>query len=388
MNTFVYADNAATTKLSKTALDAMMPYMTEQYGNPSSVYSFAKSSKQAIDLARQRIAACLGADPREIYFTSGGTESDNWAIRGATERLSSKGRHIITSKIEHHAVMHTLQRLEKQGFEVTWLDVDEFGVVTPESVEHAIRPDTILITIMAANNEIGTILPVSGIGKVAREKKVLFHTDAVQAAGHISVNVEEWNVDMLSLSAHKFHGPKGVGLLYMKKGVNLPPLIDGGGHEFGKRSGTENVAGIAGMSAALLEACEKLDSNAERLRALRERLTQGILKIPHTMITGHMENRLPGLASFVIKYIEGESMVLRLDLAGICSSSGSACSSGSLDPSHVLLAIGLPHEIAHGSLRLSLSEYTTEAEIDYILERLPPIVERLREMSPLWDRVK
>ena len=385
MSRFVYADHAATTALSDTALNAMLPYLKEEYGNPSSLYRFAGRAKAALEQARADVAACLNAKPEEIYFTSGGTESDNWALRGVAELRGKKGKHIITSAIEHHAVLHTAQYLEKQGFEVTYLPVDAQGRVSPADVEAALRPDTILVSIMAANNEIGTIQPIGEIGAIARRAGVLFHTDAVQAVGHIPVDVEAWNVDLLSLSGHKFHGPKGVGVLYMRKPLRLPPLIHGGGQEKGRRSGTENVAGAVGLAAALKEAAAGLETEAPRLCALRDRLIDGLLQIPKSRLTGPRDGRLPGSASFVFECIEGESILLRLDNAGICSSSGSACSSASLDPSHVLLAIGLPHEIAHGSVRLTLGRETTDADVDYLLETVPKVVAGLREMSPLWE---
>ena len=385
MSRFVYADHAATTALSDTALNAMLPYLKEEYGNPSSLYRFAGRAKAALEQARADVAACLNAKPEEIYFTSGGTESDNWALRGVAELRGKKGKHIITSAIEHHAVLHTAQYLEKQGFEVTYLPVDAQGRVSPADVEAALRPDTILVSIMAANNEIGTIQPIGEIGAIARRAGVLFHTDAVQAVGHIPVDVEAWNVDLLSLSGHKFHGPKGVGVLYMRKPLRLPALIHGGGQEKGRRSGTENVAGAVGLAAALKEAAAGLETEAPRLCALRDRLIDGLLQIPKSRLTGPRDGRLPGSASFVFECIEGESILLRLDNAGICSSSGSACSSASLDPSHVLLAIGLPHEIAHGSVRLTLGRENTDADVDYLLETVPKVVAGLREMSPLWE---
>jgi cysteine desulfurase len=385
MSRFVYADHAATTALSDTVLNAMLPYLKEEYGNPSSLYRFAGRAKAALEQARADVAACLNAKPEEIYFTSGGTESDNWALRGVAELRGKKGKHIITSAIEHHAVLHTAQYLEKQGFEVTYLPVDAQGRVSPADVEAALRPDTILVSIMAANNEIGTIQPIGEIGAIARRAGVLFHTDAVQAVGHIPVDVEAWNVDLLSLSGHKFHGPKGVGVLYMRKPLRLPPLIHGGGQEKGRRSGTENVAGAVGLAAALKEAAAGLETEAPRLCALRDRLIDGLLQIPKSRLTGPRDGRLPGSASFVFECIEGESILLRLDNAGICSSSGSACSSASLDPSHVLLAIGLPHEIAHGSVRLTLGRENTDADVDYLLETVPKVVAGLREMSPLWE---
>ena len=388
MSRFIYADHAATTALSDAALNAMLPHFQKAYGNPSSLYRFAQEGKTDLERARAEVAACLNAKPEEIYFTSGGTEADNWALRGAAELAALKGKktgHIITSAIEHHAILHTAQYLEKQGYEVTLLPVDEFGLVDPEAVRAAIRPDTILISIMAANNEIGTIQPIAQIGKIAREAKVLFHTDAVQAVGHIPVDVEEWQVDLLSLSGHKFGGPKGIGALYMKKPLRLPALIQGGGQEKGRRSGTENVPGAVGMAAALKEAVAHMEEENARLTALRDKLAAAFSQIPYSRLTGHPTQRLPGTASFVFEGVEGEALLLHLDAKGICASSGSACSSASLDPSHVLLAIGLPHAIAHGSLRLSLGAENTEEDVDYILETVPQVVRYLREMSPVWD---
>ena len=385
MSKIVYADNAATTALSKQALEAMMPYLTSELGNPSSLYSLGRSAKQAIDSAHIKVADAIGAKPEEIYFTGGGTEADNWAIKSVTELRKTKGKHIITSSIEHHAVFHTLQYLEKNGYEVTYLEVDKAGQISLDELRSAIREDTILITIMTANNEIGTILPVAEIGKIAHELGILFHTDAVQAVGHIPINVEQMNLDFLSLAGHKFRGPKGIGALYIKKDLRLPSNMLGGGQEHGLRSGTENVAGIVGLATALEEATIHLPVNMKKVLAMRDRLIKGLLKIPHSQLTGDPVNRLPGTASFTFEYVEGESMVLLLDHYGICVSSGSACSSASLDPSHVLLAIGLPHEIAHGSLRLSINEDNTDEEIDYILEKLPAVISRLRNMSPLWN---
>ena len=389
MSRFIYVDHAATTAVSERALNAMLPHFTREYGNPSSLYRFAQQGKADLEKARAEIAACLNARTEEIYFTSGGTEADNWALRGAVELAALKGTksgHIITSAIEHHAVLHTAQYLEKQGYEVTYLPVDENGLVDPAAVEKAIRPDTILISIMAANNEIGTIEPIAEIGRIARQAKVLFHTDAVQAVGHIPVDVEAWNVDLLSLSAHKFRGPKGVGALYMRKPLRLPALIQGGGQEKSRRSGTENVPGAVGMAAALREAVDHMAEESARLTALRDRLIDGLTQIPYARLTGDPARRLPGTASFVFEGVEGEALLLHLDAKGICASSGSACSSASLDPSHVLLSIGLPHAIAHGSLRLSLGAENTEADVDYLLEVIPQAVEYLRDMSPVWDR--
>ncbi|OUQ61140.1 cysteine desulfurase NifS [Flavonifractor sp. An112] len=386
---FVYADHAATTAVTDTALAAMLPHFTRDYGNPSSLYRFAQEGKTHLEEARAQVAACLNAKPEEVYFTSGGTEADNWALRGVAELMALKGKktgHIITTAIEHHAILHTAQWLEKQGYEVTYLPVDGDGLVDPANLEQAIRPDTILISVMAANNEIGTIQPIAEIGAIARAHKVLFHTDAVQAVGHIPVDVEAWNVDLLSLSGHKFGGPKGIGALYMKKPLRLPALIQGGGQEKGRRSGTENVPGAVGMAAALKEAVDHLAQESARLAALRDKLIAGLSALPYTRLTGHPVKRLPGTASFVFEGVEGEALLLHLDAKGICASSGSACSSASLDPSHVLLSIGLPHAIAHGSLRLSLGAENTEEDVDYILKEVPAVVAYLREMSPVWDK--
>ena len=381
----IYADNAATTKMSRTAIEAMLPYMDKIYGNPSSLYSFGQEAKEALENARERIATVLGCEPREITFTSGGSEADNQAIFSAARQGEKKGKkHIISTAFEHHAVLHTLEKLKKQGFEITLLDVHENGIVTPEQVADAIREDTCLVTIMFANNEIGTIQPIAEIGKICREKQVLFHTDAVQAAGHLYVNVKEQNIDMLSLSAHKFHGPKGIGLLYAKRGIVLDNVINGGAQERGKRAGTENIPAIMGMAAALEEAFANLDKNTEKLIRLRDRLIEGLDKIPYGELNGDRTNRLPGNVNFCFEGIEGESLLLLLDDKGICASSGSACTSGSLDPSHVLLAIGRPHEVAHGSLRLSINEETTEEDIDYMIKAVTDVVTYLRNMSPFW----
>ena len=381
----VYADNAATTKMSQTAIDAMLPYMTTVYGNPSSLHSVGQRAAEALQGARETVARCLGCDPKEIIFTSGGSEADNQAIISAARFGALKGKkHIISTAFEHHAVLHTLKKLEKEGFEVELLDVGELGTVTPEQVAKAIRPDTALVTIMYANNEIGSILPIPEIGAVCREKGVLFHTDAVQAAGHLHINVREQNIDMLSLSGHKFHGPKGSGVLYVKKGIPLVNVIEGGAQERGKRAGTENLPAIVGMAAALQEACDHIDENAAKVTALRDKLIAGLSKIPHSALNGDPVHRLPGNVNFCFEGIEGESLLLLLDAKGISASSGSACTSGSLDPSHVLLAIGRPHEVAHGSLRLTICEDNTEEEIDYILAELPSIVSYLRDMSPVW----
>lgn len=380
----VYADNAATTRVRPEVLAKMIPYFTEEYGNPSSLYSIGVKSAMAIDQARNTIANILGCKATEVIFTSGGSESDNMAIRGIAAK-KGKG-HIITTKIEHHAVLHTVQDLEKQGFEATYLDVDSEGLISLSDLENAIREDTILISIMFANNEIGTIQPIKEIGEIARAHKIPFHTDAVQAAGHIHINVEDMNIDMLSISAHKFGGPKGTGVLYVKRGLAPKTLITGGAQERGKRAGTENIAGIVGTAEALSLAVSEIDSETERLIKLRDRLIDGILKIPYTRLNGSKDKRLPSNVNISVEFIEGESLILMLDLHGVCASSGSACTTGSLDPSHVLLALGLTHEVAHGSLRLSLGHDNTEADVDYILEVLPKIVDRLRAMSPVWDR--
>lgn len=386
---FVYADNAATTSVSRTALDAMLPYLTENYGNPSSLYGFAQIAAEAVANARETVAKCLGADPKEIYFTSGGSEADNQAIMSAAQVGARKGKkHLISSKFEHHAVLHTLKRLEKDGFEVTLLDVHEDGVVRLEDVEAAIRPDTALVTIMFANNELGTVQPIAEIGALCREKGIPFHTDAVQAAGHMHIDVNEMNIDMLSLSGHKFHAPKGVGVLYVKKNIPLFNLIEGGGQERGKRAGTENVAGIVALAAALKESCDHIDENTAKIVPMRDRLFAELSKIPHSKINGSLTHHVPGTVNMCFEGIEGESLLLMLDMNGICASSGSACTSGSLDPSHVLLSIGLPHEVAHGSLRLSIGEYNTMEEIDHIISVVPGVVAKLRDMSPVWDELE
>ena len=385
---YVYADNAATTKVSPTAVAAMMPFLTEEYGNPSSFYSLGQRAAEALVKARETVAECLGAEPGEIYFTGGGSESDNQAIRSAAFVGAKKGkRHIISTKFEHHAVLHTLEQLEREGFDVTLLDVHPNGVITVEDVANAIREDTCLVTIMYANNEIGTIQPIKEIGALCREKKIPFHTDAVQAVGHVPINVKEMNIDMLSLSGHKFHSPKGVGALYVRRGIPLKNLIEGGQQEKGKRGGTENMPGIVGMAAALKESTDHMAENMKKITTLREKLITGLEKIPHSKLNGDRNLRVPGTVNFCFEGIEGESMLLLLDANGIAASSGSACTSGSLDPSHVLLALGLPHEVAHGSLRLSIGEYNNEAEIDHILETVPKVVERLRDMSPVWDEL-
>ena len=381
----IYADNAATTKMSSTAIEAMLPYMDRIYGNPSSLHTAGQQAAEALQSARERIAACLGCQPREIYFTSGGSEADNQALISAAKIGERKGKkHIISTAFEHHAVLHTLQGLEKQGFEVELLPVGETGTVTAQQVADAIREDTCLVSVMYANNEIGSVLPVGEIGKVCRERGVVFHTDAVQAAGHLPIDVKEQQIDLLSLSAHKFHGPKGIGVLYARQGLALTTLIAGGAQERGKRAGTENIPAIMGMAAALEEACTHMEENARAVSALRDKLIAGLSKIPHCALNGDPVHRLPGNVSFCFEGIEGESLLLLLDATGICASSGSACTSGSLDPSHVLLAIGRPHEVAHGSLRLSLCHWNTEEEVDEMLRVIPQVVKYLRNMSPMW----
>ncbi|MFR9171395.1 cysteine desulfurase NifS [Evtepia sp.] len=385
----IYADNAATTRLSATALAAMLPYLTEQYGNPSSLYTLGQTAATALAQARETVARCLHCRPEEIVFTSGGSEADNQAILSAARWGKRQGKtHIISTAFEHHAVLHTLQKLEKEGFTVTLLEVHENGRITPQQVEAAITQDTCLVTVMYANNEIGTIQPIGEIGAICRARKVPFHTDAVQAAGHLAIDVGAEQIDMLSLSAHKFHGPKGVGALYVRKGVPLLPLIEGGAQERRKRAGTENVAGIVGLAAALQTACDHLEANAAKVTALRDKLIDGLAAIPHAALNGDRDHRLPGNVNVCFEGIEGESLLLLLDDRGICASSGSACTSGSLDPSHVLLAIGRPHEVAHGSLRLSLCEENTEAEVDTMLREIPKVVEYLRSMSPVWRELQ
>ena len=382
----VYADNAATTAMSRTAIDAMLPYFDNIFGNPSSLHTVGQVAKEALDAARKTVADCLGCEPREIIFTSGGSEADNQAIISAARFGERKGKkHIISTAFEHHAVLHTLQKLEKEGFEVTYLDVNNANHnVSAQQVKDAIREDTCLVTTMYANNEIGSVLPIAEIGAICKEAGIPFHTDAVQAVGHIKINVKEQNIDMLSLSAHKFHGPKGVGALYVRKGFPLVNVIEGGAQERGKRGGTENLASICGMAAAMKEACDNIDKNMPRVTAMRDRLIEGLGKIPHCALNGDPVNRLPNNVSFCFEGIEGESLLLYLDAKGICASSGSACTSGSLDPSHVLLAIGRVHDVAHGSLRLSLSDYNTDEEIDHILASVPEVVQLLRSMSPVW----
>jgi len=385
---FVYADNAATTAVSKTAREAMLPALLDLYGNPSSLHQKGREANLALIAARETVAKCLNAQPSEIYFTGCGTESDNWAITEAARLGAEQGKkHIISDAIEHHAVLHTLARLEKQGFEVTYLPVHEDGLVRVEELRAALRPDTCLVTIMFSNNEIGTIQPIRQIGALCREQGVPFHTDAVQAVGHLPIDVEKDNIDMLSLSGHKFHAPKGVGALYCKKSLRIKSFIEGGAQERGKRAGTEAIPGILAMAAALEESCAHMEENMAHVTAMRDRLIEGLQKIPCCRCNGNNDHKAPGIVSFCFEGIEGESLLLRLDLAGICASSGSACTSGSLDPSHVLLALGLPHEIAHGSLRLSLSEYNTMEEVDYILQQVPEIVRTLRQMSPVWSHM-
>lgn len=381
----IYADNAATTKMSEAAIEAMLPYMKKIYGNPSSLYSIGQEAKEHLEDARKRVAAVLGCEPKEVYFTSGGSEADNQAIISAARMGEKKGKkHIISTAFEHHAVLHTLNKLEKEGFEIELLDVHENGIVTPDQVRDAIREDTALVTIMFANNEIGTVQPIREIGAVCREKNVIFHTDAVQAIGHVPVNVKDDNIDMLSLSGHKFHGPKGTGVLYVKKGIRITNIIEGGAQERGKRAGTENVPGIMGLAKALEDATKDIEGYTKKLTPLRDKLIEGILKIPYSELNGDREKRLPATVNFCFEGIEGESLLLLLDDKGISASSGSACTSGSLDPSHVLLAIGRPHEVAHGSLRLSLGEDTTSEEIDYLIKSVTEVVEYLRSISPFW----
>lgn len=388
MEKIIYMDNAATTSVSKAAFNAMVPFYETHFGNPSSIYSIGQTAKNAIEDARKTVALCLGAKINEIFFTSCGSESDNWAIKGVAHAMLKKGKnHIITSKFEHHAVLHTVKALEKEGFSVTYLDVHEDGIVRVGELEQAITNKTALVTIMYANNEIGTIQPIREIGAICRKHKVLFHTDAVQAAGNIKIDVNEQNIDLLSISGHKFHGPKGVGVLFIRNGVSIERLIEGGAQERGQRAGTENVAGIVGLSTALKIACDNMPQRNANLIAMRDKLIENLLKTKHSRLNGHRTKRLPGNVNLSFSGIEGESLLLMLNANGICASSGSACTSGSLDPSHVLLAIGLPHEIAHGSLRLSLSDENSMDDVDYILEVLPPIIDKLRSMSPLWEKI-
>ena len=389
MEKYIYMDNSATTPVKQEVLDEMLPYFSENYGNPSSIYSLGNKSKNAVEISREKIARTIGANPREIFFTAGGSEADNWALKGIAYANINKGNHIITSKIEHHGILHTCEYLEKQGFKVTYLDVDEYGVVNLNQLKKSITDETILISIMFANNEIGTIQPIEEIGKIAKEKGIYFHTDAVQAVGHIKIDVNELNIDLLSMAAHKFYGPKGIGVLYIRQGVKIDSLISGGAQERNRRAGTENVPGIVGMGKAIELAYENLEEHNQRLIRLRDSLIKKIFdNINYVRLNGHPTNRLPGNVNMCFEFIEGESLLLSLDIEGIAGSSGSACTSGTLDPSHVLLAIGLPHEIAHGSLRLSLGDFNTEEEIDYVVEKLVEIVARLRAMSPLYEKVK
>lgn len=386
METKIYFDNAATTPVRKEVYEEILPYFMQYYGNASSVYTIARESKKALEKAREQVAKVLNAEPSEIYFTAGGSESDNMALKGVAEALEKKGKHIITTKIEHHAILHTCEYLEERGFEVTYLPVDEYGKISLEELKKAIRNDTILISVMFANNEIGTIQPIAEIGAIAKERGIYFHTDAVQAVGHVKIDVQKMNIDLLSLSGHKLCGPKGIGAIYIRKGINIKPLIHGGAQEKRRRAGTENIAGIVGLGKAIELAEKEMEENTKKLIYLRDKLIQGILeKIPYSKLNGHPTDRLPGNCNVSFEFIEGESMLLLLDSKGIAASSGSACTSGSLDPSHVLLAIGLPHEKAHGSLRLTLEYYNTEEEVDKVLKELPDIVSRLREMSPLYE---
>ena len=386
---FVYADNAATTCVSKTALDAMMPYLAEQYGNPSSLYAFAQNAKEALEASRKTVADIIGAQPKEIYFTSGGSEADNQAIVSMAKVGAIKGKkHLISTKFEHHAVLHTLKKLEKEGFEVTLLDVHEDGVVRLEDLEAAVREDTALVTVMFANNEIGTVQPIKEIGEFCRARKIPFHTDAVQAVGHMPINVQEMNIDLLSMSGHKFHAPKGVGVLYAKKGMPLFNIIEGGAQERGKRAGTENIPGIVALAAALKESVDNMEANTAKIIPMRDKLFTELSKIPHSKINGSLEHHVPGTVNMCFEGIEGESLLLLLDAKGVCASSGSACTSGSLDPSHVLLSLGLPHEVAHGSLRLSIGEYNTMEEIDHIIKVVPEVVSYLRDISPVWEELE
>ncbi len=384
-----YFDNAATTKVRPEVLEAMLPYFTQNYGNPSSIYKISQENKKAVETARKQVADAIKASPELIYFTAGGSESDNWALKGIADSYSSKGKHIITTAIEHHAILHTCEYLETKGYEVTYLPVDEMGLISLDELKAAIRPDTILVSVMFANNEIGTIEPIAEIGAICKEKGVLFHTDAVQAVGHVPIDVDAMNIDMLSMSGHKFYGPKGIGAMYIRKGIKIPSFIHGGAQERKRRAGTENVPGIVGIGKAIELAVSEMDTEIPRLEKLRNKLIDGILtKIPYSRLNGDPVKRLPGNVNVSFEFIEGESILLLLDMQGIYASSGSACTSGSLDPSHVLLAIGLPHEKAHGSLRLTMGHFTKEEEIDYLLEKLPPIVERLRDMSPLYEQIK
>jgi len=389
MKRYIYVDNAATTRLKPEVLEQMMPYLTEEYGNPSSVYSLSRSTKAAIETARKKVADAFNAEPKEILFTSGASEADNWAIKGIAHSMKDKGNHIITTKIEHHAVLHTMEYLEKQGYEVTYLDVDENGLVNLDELENAITDKTILITVIFANNEIGTIQPIKEIGEIAKKHNVYFHTDAVQAVGNVDIDVKEMNIDLMSVTAHKIYGPKGTGALFVKKGVKLHPYIHGGGQEYGRRAGTENVAGIVGFGAAIELATKDIAKKVEKISVLRDSYIEKVLKeIPYVKLNGHPTKRLCNNTNMSFRYIEGEALLLSLDMKGICASSGSACTSGSLDPSHVLLAIGLPHEIAHGSLRVTFGDFNTMDDVDYIVENLKEIVARLRAMSPLYENVE
>lgn len=385
----VYLDYSATTPMKKEVLDEMLPYFNENFGNPSSIHSFGRDSRKVVDIARDQIAKTFGAKSDEIFFTAGGTESDNWAIKGVANALKNKGNHIITTKIEHHAVLHTCEHLEAEGFEVTYLDVDKYGLINLDDLKGAIKDNTILITVMFANNEIGTVQPIKEIGAIAKEKGILFHTDAVQAYGNIKIDVDELGLDLVSISSHKIYGPKGIGALYVRKGTKIFPFIHGGAQEKRRRAGTENVVGIVGFGKAAELANEQIDEHNKQLLAMRNKLIETLMNtIPYTHLNGHPTKRLPGNVNLSFEFIEGESLLLSLDMVGIAASSGSACTSGSLDPSHVLMSIGLSHEIAHGSLRLTIGDFTTEEEIDYVIEQLPPIVERLRKMSPLYEKVK
>lgn len=385
---FVYADNAATTQVSEEVLNAMMPYFRTEYGNASSIYAMGRSAQKAVEEARAKVAKAIGADPSEIFFTSCGSESDNWALRGVCEKLAPKGKkHIVTTVFEHHAILHTCKALEKMGYEVTYVPVSDKGIVAPEDIKNAIREDTAIVSVMYANNEIGTIQPISEIAAVCKEKNVIFHTDAVQAVGHIEIDVHKQGIDLLSLSGHKIHAQKGIGAIYMRKGIVLPNLINGGAQERNRRAGTENVPAIVGLGRAIELATADIAEKAEIITARRNRIIDGILQLPHTRLNGDREKRLPGNVNISIEGIEGESLLLMLDMNGICASSGSACTSGSLDPSHVLLSLGLKHEVAHGSLRLSIDENTSDEDVDYILEVVPKVVERLRSMSPLWEKI-
>ena len=386
MENTVYLDYAATTYVKPEVLEEMLPYFTQKFGNPSSFYSISREKRMAIDKARAQVAKALNCDVNEVYFTGGGSEADNWAIKGIASAHKNKGNHIITTKIEHHAVLHTCQYLEKHGFEVTYLDVDDKGLVNLEELKNAITDKTILVSIMFANNEIGTIEPIKQIGEICRERKIFFHTDAVQAVGNVAIDVKDMNIDLLSLAGHKIYGPKGVGVLYIRKGIKIDNLIHGGSQERNRRAGTENIPGVVGLGKAIELATDNLEEHRNKMIALRDRLIEGLLKVPYTRLNGaEGDKRLPGNVNVCFEFVEGESILLSLDFKGICASSGSACTSGSLDPSHVLLAIGLPHEIAHGSLRLTLGEGSKEEDVDYILEVIPPIIERLRNMSPLWE---